>query len=364
MDEARILFVTRKWAPAVGGMETYSMRLAEAMQAIEPVEVVALPGKPDGMPPGAPALLSFPFRVMAALLRRRRMPEILHLGDMAIWPLALLPRLFFANTRIALSAHGTDVAYHRRGGVKGRAYGAYLRLGARLLRGARVIANSRATVEAVREVGWPHATRVPLATDRTAPPVTGKHNDDILFIGRLVERKGCRWFIENVLDRLPENIHLRVIGTGWDPAEISALNHPRVKYMGRVPDEILVEEIRQALCVVMPNIPVGSGDYEGFGIIALEVAAVGGILLAARSGGLTDAVIDGGTGFLLTPGSADAWVDAIAKASAFSVDARKKFSEKARALIEEQYRWRTVAQNTYVKYGFQNYSPDSVDRNG
>ena len=88
MDEPRIMFVTRKWAPAVGGMETYSMRLAEAMQAIEPVEVVALPGKPDGMPPGALALLAFPFRFMAALLRRRRMPEVLHLGDMAIWPLA------------------------------------------------------------------------------------------------------------------------------------------------------------------------------------------------------------------------------------------------------------------------------------
>ncbi len=39
-----ILFITRKWPPAVGGMETYSVKLSQALQKLSTVEVMALPG--------------------------------------------------------------------------------------------------------------------------------------------------------------------------------------------------------------------------------------------------------------------------------------------------------------------------------
>ena len=47
----RVMFITRKWPPAVGGMETWSVRLAEELARIGPVEVVALPGRADRRPP-------------------------------------------------------------------------------------------------------------------------------------------------------------------------------------------------------------------------------------------------------------------------------------------------------------------------
>ena len=83
-----ILFVTRKWAPATGGMETYCLRLTETLAEHEPVEVIALKGRANGMPPGVLALLAFPFTVIARCLARREAPRVLHLGDMAVWPLA------------------------------------------------------------------------------------------------------------------------------------------------------------------------------------------------------------------------------------------------------------------------------------
>src|SRR3990167_608811 len=113
-SEPRIVFVTRKWPPAVGGMETWSYRLAQSLQAIEPVQTIALPGRDDGMPPSVWALLAFPFTVLVRLLVRRAKPEVLHLGDMALWALAL-PILRGRTTRIVISAHGTDVSYPRRG---------------------------------------------------------------------------------------------------------------------------------------------------------------------------------------------------------------------------------------------------------
>lgn len=324
------------------------MRLTEAMQTIEPVEVVALAGQANGMPPSPLSLALFPFSVLAALFRRRRMPDVMHLGDMAIWPLGLLPRVLFANTRIALSAHGTDVAYHRRGGFKGRLYGAYLRLGAKLMRKSAVIANSRATRDVLVQTGWTAATVVPLATDLTGPEPDGTHNGRVLFVGRLVERKGCGWFVREVLPLLPEGIDLDVAGTGWDAEERAILNNPRVNWLGALRGDALVDAYRNALCVVVPNIPVSSGEYEGFGLVAPEAAACGGIVLAADLEGLRDAVADGETGVLLPAGDAIQWARKIKGIAALDRLARKGQSDAARDAAWRLYNWDRVARQTHA----------------
>src|SRR3546814_9303750 len=75
-------------------------------------------------------------------------------SSVLIWPLALIARLFAPGARIVLSAHGTDVSYSARGGVRGRLYGLYQLSGARLLHSASVITNSHATANASRSHGW------------------------------------------------------------------------------------------------------------------------------------------------------------------------------------------------------------------
>lgn len=347
MAEPRIFFVTRKWAPAVGGMETYAMRLTEALARIEPVEVVALPGREGGMPPGPLALLLFPLKVLVRFLARREVPQVLHIADMAIWPLGLLGLLGGGKTQVILSAHGTDVSYHRRGGAKGRLYGAYLRLGARLLRRARVIANSRATAKVAAETGWNTAAVVPLATDMSGPEPDGSHNGRVLFVGRLVERKGCGWFVREVLPLLPETMGLDIAGTAWDRSEISALDDPRVTFLCSLQGDALAQAYRRALCVVVPNIATSSGEYEGFGLVAPEAAACGGLVLASDCDGLRDAVIDGETGFLLESGNALAWKEKIAQIAEMSPDQRKDWIARARTRAVSHYSWDRVARQTY-----------------
>jgi len=349
------MFVTRKWAPAVGGMETYSMRLTEALREIEPVDIVALPGQADGMPPTAAALMFFPVRVLVAMFRRGRFPRVLHLGDMALWPLGVLPCLFLAKTRIVLSAHGTDVAYHRRGGLKGRLYGAYLKLGARLLRGAKVIANSRATAEVARETGWRESTIIPLATDLRGTDLRGdapaaRHNGRLLFVGRLVERKGCGWFIRNVLPLLDPAITLDVAGTGWDDDEIAALDNPRVRHLGSLHGPALVHAYAEALAVIVPNIETATGEYEGFGLVAPEAAACGGVVIASRSGGLTDAVLEGETGLLVTAGDASQWQAALCDVGNWSGARRREFTAAAQDRAHAHFSWGRAARETLDAY--------------
>ena len=346
-----VLFVTRKWPPATGGMETYSVRLTEALAALCRVEVIALPGRANGMPPSAMALLGFPFTVLAAFLRRSRAPKVLHLADMAIWPLALPAMILLPGIRVILSAHGTDVAYHRRGGVKGRLYSVYLRLGARLLRKATVIANSRATRDVLAETGWRDVAVVPLAVDpvEIEGDIVARH-DTILFAGRLVERKGCGWFIREVLPLLPDHLRLEVAGTVWDANEGAALEHDRVTFLGPLGREDLARRYAEALCVIIPNIETASGEYEGFGLVAPEAAAAGGVVIAADHAGLRDAVIDGETGFLLPTGDAQAWARKIGAIARQTEQERRKFTDESRSVAAREFAWEKVARRSARSY--------------
>lgn len=349
MKQPRVTFVTRKWAPAIGGMETYSHRLCEALARRCTLEVIALPGRGDGMPPSAASLLHFPFTVACHLAKERPRPDVLHLGDMALWPLALLG-LLVGKPDIILSAHGTDVAFHRRGGLKGRLYGAYLRLGAHLLRRAKVIANSRATAVVLRETGWRDAAVIPLATDMGSAPSRSGHNGRLLFVGRLVERKGCGWFVREVLPLLPEGIELDVAGTGWSESERNLIANKRVNFLGPLHGEALMMAYRDALAVIIPNVPMANGEYEGFGLVAPEAAAAGGIVLASDCDGLRDAVIDGETGTLLPPANAGKWSEAVASLLRQSDADRLANTDRARDSAQRVYSWDRVAQDTLAIY--------------
>lgn len=353
-EEMCVLFVTRKWAPAMGGMETYSMRLSEELARLTPLEVIALRGRDNGQPPAIVALLAFPLRVARKFWRHRGKITVLHLADMALWPLAILK--FFARSPVTLilSAHGTDVAYHRRNNVRGWLYGIYLKLGSRLLDCAKIIANSRATRDVCAETGWHNITVIPLATDNAKvsenTAFDGSHDGTILFAGRLVERKGCGWFINNVLPLLPNTTRLRVAGTLWDTTETEMLDHPQVDYIGNLGRDALTTAYRKAMCVIVPNIEPASGEYEGFGLVAAEAAAAGGLVLAADCGGLKDAVIHGETGTLVKSGDAQAWCNEIERIENLPKEVRIHFLSLSRIRAINHFCWGRVARETAEIY--------------
>jgi glycosyltransferase involved in cell wall biosynthesis len=345
-----VFFVTRKWPPAVGGMETYSVELTRELALHLPVEIVSLPGRADGKPPRASALVGFALSAARRYTRREIPPAIVHVGDLAAWPLGLLAWTRYARPKVVISVHGTDVSYHRRKTAKGRLYGAYLRLGARLLGSATVIANSCATAAVAAETGWRTTQVIPLATSIEDQRPPRSHGADLLFAGRLVERKGCAWFVRNVLPLLPDTIGLRVAGTVWDEAEGAALDHPRISYLGPLSARELLDEYRKALCVIVPNIEPRSGEFEGFGLVAPEAAAAGGVVVAAVTGGLRDAVIDGETGFLVPSGDAEAWLGKITEVTGWSEEQRAAFTARASARAREHYSWVRVAKEVLRLY--------------
>lgn len=352
MSEAlKVTFISRKWPPAMGGMETYSKQLSSRLQDFGEIEAIALPGHTDGSTPRPRELVWFGIKTAFSLMFRRRPAPVVHVADMASWPLALVARLRRPSARRILSAHGTDVSFPARGGVAGDIYGAYLRLGARLLGEVTVIANSAATAAAASHLGYRNTAVVPLAAETALvgePPEMAEQT--ILFSGRLIALKGCRWFIETVLPRLPETMVLEVAGTIWDDEERAALDAPRVCYLGRLDQATLHRRMAAAMCVIVPNIQLENGQFEGFGLVAVEAAAVGGVVVAARHAGLKEAVKDGETGFLVPPGDAARWVERITEIADWDPEKRAKFTERARDTAAGYYNWDRVARDTARLY--------------
>ena len=189
---------------------------------------------------------------------------------------------------------------------------------------------------------------VPLATriqkiDR--PRGVDCPDDYVLFLGRVMARKGPGWFAERVANALPDGIGFKVLGTVWEQAELAKIEASgRSAYLG-----VLDKTEERALCaraiaVVLPNRENRSGkDIEGFGLVAVEVAALGVPVVAANTEGLQDAVIDGVTGFLVEPGNADAWVRKIQEIHAWTPAERRRFIDRALEALEGRFSWERVA---------------------
>lgn len=350
-SKPKILFITRKWPPAVGGMEVYAVEVAKGLERHAEVEVISLPGRENGLPPTLGMLFHFFLKAAGAILKRGRAFDIIHLGDFVLFPMGPWARLVGFKGGVVISVHGTDIAFGLRKGWKPALYRGFLGLMA-AMGGAvdTIIANSHATKGHCEARGFKRIEVVPLGVHPPETPVEPAFPPQpyVLFVGRVVRRKGVGWFVKEVLPRLPLGMTFKIAGTIWDEDERAAIEaSDRTEFLGAVYGEDLAEMRRQATCVIMPNIPLGGRDFEGFGLTAVETGAQGGVLLAAALDGIVDAVRDGVTGFLLPAEDAGAWADKIAEISAWDEATRSYFLQNADTAIRAFYTWERVVDETF-----------------
>lgn len=338
-------------------MEVYSVELTKHLSSGNDVEVWALPGKNSGRPPNLFRQIVFiALCCVRAFLGPQR--DIVHVGDLVSWPIAL-PFVLRRSCPVFITAYGLDIVFAHRKGLFPWLYRQYLGLCVRVM-GNRlnVVAISQATALLCETAGFSKVAVVPLgvnlherkpfATIESHPDVFGKF---VLFVGRLVPRKGASWFAKHVLPRLPQDISLKVVGAKWDSQEWSAISsNPRAEYLGTLSNEDIAHLRRAALVVIMPNISSDGTDIEGFGLAALEAAADGGILVASAIEGIVDAVIPGETGFLVPERDVSAWLETIASIARWSRKEREDFIGNAFHLISKRYSWDQVAKNTKYEY--------------
>jgi phosphatidylinositol alpha-1,6-mannosyltransferase len=133
----------------------------------------------------------------------------------------------------------------------------------------------------------------------------------LLSVGRLVERKGFAEVISQLPRWLKQHPELRyvIVGRGQQEQALHALAQKlgvaqQVLILTEVSDQEKALWYQAADIFVMCAKQLGA-DMEGFGIVYLEAGLAGKPVVAARVGGVADAVEDGVTG-LLTDGSPEA----------------------------------------------------------
>ncbi|MFH0988202.1 MAG: glycosyltransferase family 4 protein, partial [Parcubacteria group bacterium] len=92
----------------------------------------------------------------------------------------------------------------------------------------------------------------------------------------------------------------------------------------------------------MPCRELANGDVEGFGIVYLEANLFGKPVVAGRSGGAAEAVIDGQTGLVVEPNDANAIAEALV-ALLTDEQRAKILGEAGRKRVVEQFDWKKQA---------------------
>jgi colanic acid/amylovoran biosynthesis glycosyltransferase len=129
----------------------------------------------------------------------------------------------------------------------------------------------------------------------------------ILFVGRLVEKKGAADLIQayaqlQTTTQLAEPPRLVIIGDGPLRSDLEtqaqSLNL-KAEFLGHQPPESVRQWLSQAQIFCVPSRTARSGDTEGLGMVFAEAQSMGIPIVSCRSGGVPEIVRDGKTGLLV-----------------------------------------------------------------
>ena len=109
-----------------------------------------------------------------------------------------------------------------------------------------------------------------------------RNPNELLFVGRLVEKKGLGYLIEALPHILQQRPDVRLTIAGFGPElsirqqQVKDLNlSSHVDFIGAVPQSELPSLYRRAAVFVAPFIQAASGDQEGLGLVVLEALGCG-----------------------------------------------------------------------------------------
>lgn len=142
-------------------------------------------------------------------------------------------------------------------------------------------------------------------TDAFQPDPAVPREPIVLFVGRLVEKKGCEYLIRAMLrvQAAKPEVELVVIGDG--PLRLSLEQFARerlrrYRFLGVQPPESVRAWMNRAKVFSVPSITAKSGDAEGFGMVFAEAQAMELPVVSFASGAVPEAVAHNEVGFLVT----------------------------------------------------------------
>lgn len=148
-----------------------------------------------------------------------------------------------------------------------------------------------------------------------------------LLLARLVPEKGIKTALEAWLGMGEKGPKLIVAGTGPLTKEVeeAASSSKKIDYVGFVDGHQKTDLIAGCRGMLAPSV-----WWEPLGLVTYEAYDYGKPMLAAASGGLTETVVDGVTGFLHEPGNSDSLAESVMKLEALSSVGRQQMGAAGR----------------------------------
>ncbi len=358
----KVLVVSHKYPPSIGGMQKHCFELVRNLKGNHEIVEVIYRNKGSNI-----GFLLTAWIKTLVTLRRIKDINLVYTND-GLMTFFLTPVFWFTNKPIVPTIHGLDAVFPLS------FYQKWIKK--YLNRCAAVITVSEPTrrelikrgVDEKRIRFVPNGMEIRTGQSKTdfdlgdhiKTDLTGKKV--LISIGRGVKRKGFSWFVLNVLPHLTSDVvyviigptigdHSKVLksrkwipekllntldllnGTPIDELElyknIQLLNlQDRVFHINNLNNTQVMAALKQSDLYVMPNLKV-QGDYEGFGLVALEAVMAGLLCLAANVDGIPSAIQHEKNGILLPSGNTEEWTTKI-RELLDDESTRNKLSDKYR----------------------------------
>lgn len=362
----KVLFITRKYPPQIGGMENYSYGLINNIKCEK--KIIALSHSQKHL------WWFLPYAQVKGVFLARKV-DLVYLCDSLLAPIGFIIKKV-TKRPVLCTAHGLDITYNNW---------LYQNFFVRFIKYLdKVICVSKSTfLECkLRKIPQEKLTVIPngvevnkFFTQRDKrkeleeivnQPIENKKI--IVSVGRLVKRKGIYWFIDQVFPKLPKKVIFLIIGKAdWRDARNKEAYlvkkliqrkgfEKRIFMLGEVPDQYLKIIYNAADLFVMPNIPV-KGDKEGFGLVALEAASSGLPVVASAIEGICEAIYSGKNGFLVKCQDIDGFVSKIVSLLAMDKERMNDLKKQIRKFTIENFSWSKICQlylNEFEKHKYAN----------
>jgi colanic acid/amylovoran biosynthesis glycosyltransferase len=127
--------------------------------------------------------------------------------------------------------------------------------------------------------------------------------NNVLFVGRLVEKKGCEYLIQAMLQVKKQVPSAQLIVVGDGPLRFSLEQFARkigvaVNFTGRRGHDAVRKYMESARVFAVPSVTAPDGDSEGLPMVLLEAQAMGIPVVATRHAGIPEGILDGKRGLL------------------------------------------------------------------
>jgi len=311
-------------------------------------------GIPDNLAKSVLAKIQLPFFMFFFFLKGLRVAKKCDLIHAQFLPSGVVGAWIKKITRrkLIITAHGSDVYMIPE---KGLFQKSYIRA---ISKSNVIISVSNANKERLTTLGLPgdkiivipNGIELSMFNNTISTLRVHEAGIQIVWVGRMVEVKGLEYLFSamRIIVSSYPNSKLTLIGDGPLKDKLERLAGEMslteyISFMGYVKNTEVSQYLKEADIFVLPSLS------EGFPVVIPEAMAAGKPIVASNVGGISDAVTDGVTGFLVAPENAELLAEKIVYLIEHP-EMRVSMGKAGRKKVEERFTWGMIAKRTIEMY--------------